>query len=238
MNYKIRDPPSAGSDYGDIFREPSKVISVHVGMKGDPKVVFKLHEHVLRHCSTLFSKALDGAFTEGSTQEFESFEDDPAIFGLLVEYLYKDSIRTSGGKAPTMEQYFKLWIMGDFLGFVEVQNYCAWCLVTGYDDGKAIAPENLAELFDAAPKLESTPMHRFLVDIIVWTDLDTELLGCIGPEMSIMVIGNLKAKCKGDIKSPLLDVRNYYVEAAPEEPLPDDFPPEPLPDDIAFDPPE
>lgn len=212
VDHKNRDPPAPLDDHGDCFRTPSKMISVHVGLGDGPKTVFTLHEHILRRCP-FFSQGLDGGFTEGSTQEFKSFEDDPLIFGLLVEFLYTGLIRYSDGKAPSREWYFHLWVLGDFLNFVEVQNYCAWILLTGYDKDIVIPPEKLPELFNAAPKLGSTPMQRFIVDVIIWTDLDTDLLGDMEPEMTRRVIGELKAKGKADMKSPLWYVRNYYVGA-------------------------
>lgn len=206
---------------GEDFRKPSEMISVHVGPKGETNTLFTLHEHILRHCSMLFSKALDGPYIEGTSRRFELPEVEPTTFGLLVEFLYTGQIRTSDDGIPSMAQYVKLWIFGDYLHYIEVQNYCAWSLVDGYKTGQTIAPEHLAELYDAAPKLESTPMQRFIVDMIVWADIDTALLVDPDPEMLVKVIGKYQARAKGNMESPLLDAKNYYVVeeiASPVEP--------------------
>lgn len=97
--------------------------------------------------------------------------------------------------------------------FPALQDYCAYCLVRGCDEGIVISPKALAELYDAAPQLghTHTAMARFIVDTIVWYDVDIELLVNPTPRLLKAVISQLQARGNRRLMNPFLDVRNWYV---------------------------
>lgn len=197
----------------DDDRTASQIIRVHVGPRNVVITTFNIHSHILA-AAPYFAAILD-------SENFEmigkiDFDGDPTIFGLMVEYLYTGSIRSEDDKAPTMEQYFRVWLLGDFLKFIELQNYCAWCLIEGYDAGNTIPPARFSQLYDAsrkAAKSKYKPMVTFIVDMIVWGDIAFDPFKLKKPSLGLLmnVVVGLQEKAAGDFQNPFLDIANWYV---------------------------
>ena len=56
----------------------------------DYKKTFLLHADLLVHASDRLAKSVTGDWAESAKKEIEIPEEDPAIFGFFVEYLYTD----------------------------------------------------------------------------------------------------------------------------------------------------
>lgn len=165
---------------------------------------------------------------ESTEQEFKNFEDDPETFGLLLEFMHTGSIDSDGENPPEFDQFVSLWLLGDFLQNIEVQNYCTWRLICGYDEGLTISPAKLGALYRTCPKTDDNVIRNFIVDVCVWTEIDMTAFDDPAVDMLIEALVKYQAKSKGDVESPLNDVNNYYVfpPAEPIEPTPDSPPEE------------
>lgn len=67
------------------------MITVVVG-KGDTTDTFVIEEPLLTAASPCFKNALKATFKEGQNDRVELEEEEPAIFGLVNEYLHQGSI--------------------------------------------------------------------------------------------------------------------------------------------------
>lgn len=65
---------------------------------GPEKQAFAIHEDLLKSASKYFQVALDGKWTESKDKTFNLDEENAAVFGLFVQYLYNNEIKFSKGE--------------------------------------------------------------------------------------------------------------------------------------------
>lgn len=200
---------------------------IHVTLGKDSAIkMFTIHEPLLTTSSAYFQRALQTTFKEGQDCRVDLCEEDPLVFGLLNEYLYKTVIKpsseTSDFKNPLV-CFGELWLLAHYLQMPKLVNYSMWRILLWMDEAHKAAfasstntppsldIEDIYDLYDKAPI--DSKLRKFLVNLLVWSGWDLKL-GDEAPHLMIReMVDELRKRCGlVKIKSPLLDVRNYYVE--------------------------
>lgn len=186
------------------------MIEVVVG-KGEHAVTFTVHEPLLTSSSAYFQRALQPAFKEGNTRKIELEDEDPAIFGLLNNYLYTGRLQSPGvtiAQRASMPTLCAVWLLAHYLQIPKLVNHATSCLFKAMQAGNVLAPQDLEEIYERAP-LDSK-LSKLLLDICVWGPQDFTPSANPPIEMGWDLFAAQKQK-SGATKSPLLDVRNYYT---------------------------
>ena len=196
------------------------MITVIIG-KGSSATTFVVHEPLLTSSSAYFQRALKSTFKEGDTGQVNLEEDDPQVFGLVNEYLYTGVIAVSRVDTGFLRLFSELWLLAHYLQIPRLVNYAMWRLVSwaGQDSfdlndasGIAFRIREVEELYDRAP-MESK-LRKFLVDLLIWKEENKALEMSDDAPHSMMRDGirEAKRKASGIVKSPLLNVQNYYTK--------------------------
>lgn len=193
------------------------MITVIIG-KGSAATTFVVHEPLLTSSSAYFQRALKSTFKEGDTGQVNLEEDDPQVFGLVNEYLYTGVIAVSRVDTDFLRWFSELWLLAHYLQIPRLVNYAMWRLVSwaGQDlndaSGMALNIREVEELYDRAP-MESK-LRKFLVDLLIWKEENKALEMSDYAPHSMMRDGirEAKRKASGIVKSPLLNVKNYYTK--------------------------
>lgn len=200
---------------------------IHVTLgEGSATKMFTIHEPLLTISSAYFQRALQTTFKEGQDCQVDLCEEDPLVFGLLNEYLYRGGIRPSTKtldfKSPLV-CFGELWLLAHYLQMPKLVNYSMWRILLWMDEVPKAATtssaltqpssldmEDIYNLYDTAPM--DSKLRKFLVNLLVWSGWNLKL-GDEAPHLMIReMVDELRKRC--DVvktSSPLLDVRNYYV---------------------------
>lgn len=188
--------------------------------------MFTIHEPLLTTSSAYFQRALQTTFKEGQDCQVDLREEDPLVFGLLNEYLYKTVIKSSTEtldfKSPLV-CFGELWLLAHYLQMPKLVNYSMWRILLWMDEAhkaafasSTLTPpsldiEDIYDLYDKAPM--DSKLRKFLVNLLVWSGWNLKL-GDEAPHLMIreMVDELRRSWDVAKTKSPLLDVRNYYVK--------------------------
>ncbi|KAF4625465.1 hypothetical protein G7Y89_g12700 [Cudoniella acicularis] len=78
----VQEPPKRLNE----LMKSGKMVKIYVGR--DKADFWILHEEVICYYSEFFKKAFKGPFAEGTTKEMTLEDDDPAVFGRFVDWIY------------------------------------------------------------------------------------------------------------------------------------------------------
>jgi hypothetical protein len=126
------------------FKYPRETVTFIVGT-GDSQEEFIVHEEFMCHYSPVLKAGFNSSFVEGSSGEYKLDDVDPAVFRLLIEWIYTQDIEMCCGLAslnhpkgwqsknyedPLVQQFFdkqndnlvQLWNLADRLLMPSLQN--------------------------------------------------------------------------------------------------------------------
>lgn len=193
------------------------MITVKVG-KDSAATTFVIREPLLTSSSAYFQRALKSTFKEGDTGQVNLEDEDPQAFGLVNEYLHTSTIAVSRLDTDFLRSFSELWLLAHYLQIPTLIKYAMWQLVSwagqdsfALDDasGTTIRIRDIEEFYERAP-MESK-LRKFLIDLLIWkTALDPS--DDASKEMLRDGMKEARRQGSGNVKSPLLDVRNYYMK--------------------------
>jgi hypothetical protein len=100
----------------------SAIVKIYVGTEKTPWI---LHENVLCQYSNFFRKAFQGKFLEASKKTMTLEEDDPVVFGHLIEWMYTGHLVCNRPHKTEdwnhLLDWCRLEILADKLGLSELQ---------------------------------------------------------------------------------------------------------------------
>ena len=129
----------------------------------DHSTTWYLPKDLLTHSSPFFAAALNGSFAEAISKSIKLPEDDPAIFGLFVRWLY------IGGNDEDLafdpNPHVEAWILGDKLGcqgFKDSQMY----LIMSYHRTQYLIAETVRTAYEGS--VPGCKLRKYIVDQFRW----------------------------------------------------------------------
>ncbi|KAH7382021.1 hypothetical protein BKA64DRAFT_218609 [Cadophora sp. MPI-SDFR-AT-0126] len=104
---------------------PQPIVTVKVRADQNPTGrwhTFQVHKNYLCHYSPYFRAALSGPFIESEDQSINLDETNPTVFGILVNWLYTQTLVNKSSEQPLSSHLFMLWILADKLLIPRLQN--------------------------------------------------------------------------------------------------------------------
>ena len=94
--------------------------------------VWYLPKKLLVEYSTFFAAALNGNFAEGKTHCVTLPEEDPDIFRIFVQWLYRGGALSESDSMGVCgdEDYIRTWALGDELGCSKLQDTAMLQIIT------------------------------------------------------------------------------------------------------------
>jgi len=103
-------------------------VTIIVG-KASAQQEFRIHKIVAEYYSPdFFGKAFNSAMTEGQTQSMIIEDADPAIFGLVYNWLYTQNFVDEHGQALKLLEYTKIWSLARRFLFTELEGDALECV--------------------------------------------------------------------------------------------------------------
>lgn len=113
---------------------------------------FSVHSDLLTAESERFTNSLPGGFKEAKDRTLDIEDEDPELFGFLVEYIYRNQSILS----KEIEHYSdyitlaRLYAMGERLMAPNFQSICLWRFTRSLDTRTSISDEGVCELLQVA----------------------------------------------------------------------------------------
>jgi hypothetical protein len=208
-----------------INSEPQELVSIHVG-KDESKKIFQVYAILLSTHSEYFATGLRTNCSEGQGKVFNLPDEDPAVFGYVIEWILTGKIvenlrdpkmeRCSGdvGNEPALDHLHALWILADSLLMPALQNYVIERISTRQEASNTLSNYEFPMIFEKCPL--GSPLRRYVVDRCVWNHLEDDVFGPVNStyytvEMLSEIIRRYQYRIFVDSASPLTDISNYYV---------------------------
>lgn len=154
----------------------SPIVVLKVGKEA---IEFYAHQDVLFH-SGYFGAVLESRFEETTTKTFVLEEEEPEVFGLLIDWMYDgEDCLVQGGIAQKPQGYdlilLKLWLLADMRLVPALKNTIINILHHTENDiwgdfwpDCFLSPLSIARIWPVVP--ESSGLHKYILDFIVTVD--------------------------------------------------------------------
>jgi hypothetical protein len=152
----------------------SAIVKIYVGSENTPWV---LHENVICHYSNFFRKAFQGNFLEASKKKITLGEDDPVVFGHLVDWIYTGSLACNHPHKTEdwahLLNWCRLEILADKIGIAALQEAAIAqfkeCDEMDEFDKNCTQIEIIEFIYQHYP--ESSAFRKRMVDNALWSFL-------------------------------------------------------------------
>lgn len=125
---------------------------------GEEEKVYNLHKVYLTHYSPYFEKALNGEFSEATSNEVVLDHTEPNVFDWFVDWLYNQDLSyvPKQNSVERSTEMIKLWVLGDYLQVPRLQNLVVDKLFdfraeTIFQPGLALPPSMYAWVYENTP---------------------------------------------------------------------------------------
>jgi len=123
-------------------------------------------ENLAKTHSEYFKVALDGAWAEAKSGTFELPEENPAVFGYFVDYMYNKKLRSGDLTEDTELFLIESYLLAERRGSVDYRNTIMDALKSIWIDGKCPTLETILLVFNDS--LDRSKLRRFIVDRCAW----------------------------------------------------------------------
>ncbi|KAH6671058.1 hypothetical protein B0J14DRAFT_484955, partial [Halenospora varia] len=136
----------------------TELVTVHVGAK---RKTFAVHKNLLCDTSTFFRNAFDGPFKEGADGVMYMPEDDPTIFELFVNWLYRDTLPEMP-KEEFKEQILSLSVLADKICSTRLSNSIVDYVQDSFrKEDLFFTDDSLVEIYSQTP--DSSKLRQFAI---------------------------------------------------------------------------
>ncbi|KAI4113537.1 MAG: hypothetical protein LQ338_008158 [Usnochroma carphineum] len=163
---------------GIICFENDPIMTLEVG---PGKSLFHVHKSLICHVSPFFDAAFNGAFKE-NCGSMQLAEDDPSIFEILVQWLYKRKLVTSPAARKNIMVYYSalvdVYLLADKYGMVPLKDFVVKCFFDRVKKHRGAGmncgvPDTEIVSHAYANTVAGSCLRRFLVTCWAWgMDLD------------------------------------------------------------------
>ncbi|KAL8665497.1 MAG: hypothetical protein Q9202_002202 [Teloschistes flavicans] len=140
------------------------IVKVGTGPRQDQYVI---HAELLCYYSLFFKKALTGNFEEAKTGLVQLHDDDPEVFDIFQNWLYKQDLGLDASQCVRFTLLLSLWVFGDKVQVPSFQDAAIEAL-----RDRTINTPRIIRLKDVLYVYENTshesPLRQFIVDLYVW----------------------------------------------------------------------
>ncbi|KAI9704986.1 MAG: hypothetical protein M1836_006766 [Candelina mexicana] len=149
-----------------------KTILVAVGGENGHKAQeFIVHKTPICFHSSFFQKACDGRWVEAAHVQVNLPEDDPAVFEVLVQWLYAQKIEEAiinDDFISTSLMLVRLYLLADKLGIPRLKNISIDTFVEMFESKKLLPTEKIiAEIWKTT--MAGCPFRQVCVDLWGWS---------------------------------------------------------------------
>ena len=123
-------------------------------------------EKLAKSHSEYFKVALDGAWAEAKSDTFELPEENPAVFGYFVDYLYNKKLRIGSLTEDTELFLIESYLLAERRGSVDYRDAIMDALKSIWTDGECPTLETILLVFNES--MERSKLRRFVVDKCAW----------------------------------------------------------------------
>lgn len=110
-----------------------------------------------------------------------------------------------------MADYCRVWLLAHYLQITPLVTYAIWRVLSIKDGGDRIHFLDIETLYEQAPA--DSELRKLLVHLCVWGEKERlDLSPTLPHSMLRDLVLEIQRKCVPAQKSPLMDVRNYYVK--------------------------
>ncbi|KAI9699791.1 MAG: vesicle coat component [Candelina mexicana] len=156
--YALRENSSAPADIiPRLFT--NNMLHVYVGPN---RKHWNLHRDLLCARSKYFKAALGGDFKEAQDKAISYPDEDPAVFGLFISWLYCGTLQVPMDKC-TLTHYFKLYVLADKFSIEALKNLTIDAIREHYRLSGCYAGASRIE-YIYSNTASRDPMRKFLVD--------------------------------------------------------------------------
>lgn len=183
--------------------------------KDDTKETFITAEPLLTSELPYFKNALKATFKEGQDDRVELEQEGATICGLVKEFLHEGSIEQTASEAEAntaaaMADYCYLWCLAHYLQIDSLMNYGKWRLLSIMDKGGMAQLRTIEAIYESFQMYSA--LRWFLVHLCAWgVKEELQPTKDAAQDMLRELATEFQKKCDPAQKSPLVDVRNYYV---------------------------
>jgi hypothetical protein len=187
------------------------MVTVNVG-EGDNRKVFKIHKKFAVYHSRVFKTAFDGNFAESETQSIDLDDVDTEVFGLFVQWLYTQDLRSVDKDYPMGDLLIKLWVLADRLIAPKCQNSTVCAIEARLRRDKFVRTDQVKYIYDNT--IPGSPLRRLIVDQC--SNLQHTSFVARRPvqdypkEMLFDLVAVLLERRAGEVR-PLVDMTRFYV---------------------------
>ncbi|TVY28164.1 hypothetical protein LHYA1_G002768 [Lachnellula hyalina] len=187
---------------------------------------FTVHKNLAEHYSPFFTKAFNGGFIEGQTQERVLEDVEPVTFGLVTNWLYTQKIIHPEDKKVQLVEIANLWVLAGRFLIPQLQNEA----IRRTQDTPGYSREEFEPYVKFALKreLEGTQLYQAVLDdvlrlcgVIAEPPMEAEFLEDFaeivteeGGNTAAIVIKALVIHCAGFLSNmaPSKSIEDYFVE--------------------------
>ncbi|KAI4201797.1 MAG: hypothetical protein LQ350_002997 [Teloschistes chrysophthalmus] len=146
--------------------QKSSIVTIVVGIEPHQQE-HKIHTELLCFYSPFFKKAVNSDFAEGKTGVVKLPDDEPEVFEIFQNWLYRDHLELTSVEASKMTLLLGLWVFGDKIQAPGFQNAAIEAL-----RDRTVGSPRIFRLKDILFAYNNTPsasaLREFIVDLYVW----------------------------------------------------------------------
>lgn len=157
-----------------ILRTPQAFVTIIVN-KGAHKETFVVHKCLVDHYSSFFKTAFDSKFIEGETQSMTIEDIESSAFGLLVHWIYTQSLKQDqGNDSPSVVLLAKVWSLAERFIMPRLQNVAIDQFRLGLDRvADLIIFERLATFAYGKDLAKDNPIRKLTVEKYAYGPFNT-----------------------------------------------------------------
>ncbi|KAL8669832.1 MAG: hypothetical protein Q9168_005597 [Polycauliona sp. 1 TL-2023] len=215
------------TSYDNIYFGDNPIVHLTVG---EEAVVFHVHKGLICESSPFFRAAFTGGFKENSGSMLLE-EDDPNVFGHLVQWLYQGKLKTlSDEEADTGNahwlQLFQLYMLGDKYCVTRLKNHVMDLLFEAYERRQKLGKSGILDTLKPPQwylipnvygnTVKGSQLRRFVVAYHVWhVDQDWYIRDTAiewlerNPTFAVELVAAHASKSKGT-PSPFKDPSSFH----------------------------
>lgn len=145
---------------------PQTMVTIHVKNENATKEQsFIVHKEFICYYSPFFDAAFNGSFIEGASQALDLEDVEPAIFALLVGWIYSQTVPPQDAYIPR-SALCALWVLADRLLIPKLQNEVIVALDIASTHFTSARPTGAASTWVYQKTTSRSPLRRYLTHLV------------------------------------------------------------------------